>query len=119
MGRGGIHCNRLYIVDEGKNNVAQRCEGGGGESTVPFFLEGRKEGGSQNLQKRLDEFLIKKYIFPFFVPLMNKKLGFKTTNVKWLFQIMKNIYRLVISLGNQLNFLDCISWPVNKSNDLN
>ena len=31
---------------------------------------------------------------------------------------MKNIYRLVISLGNQLNFLDCISWPVNKSNDL-
>ena len=49
---------------------------------------------------------------------MNEKLRFKTTNVKWLFEIMTNIYRLVISLRNQLNFLDCISWPVNKSNDL-
>ena len=87
VGRGGIHCNRLYKVDEGKNNVAHRCEGGGEESTVPFFLEGRKKGGSQILQKRVHEFLIKKYrtIFPFFVPLMNEKLGFKTTNVKWLF----------------------------------
>ena len=60
---------------------------GGGRIHCTIFLEGRKKGGSQILQKRVHEFLIKKYrtIFPFFVSLMNKKLGFKTTNVKWLF----------------------------------
>ena len=49
VGRGRIHRNRLYKVDEGKNNVAHRCEGEGGkgECTVPFFLEGRKKGGNQ------------------------------------------------------------------------
>ena len=43
VGRGGIHCNRLYKVDEGKNNVAHRCEGGGENPLYHFFWrDGRR-----------------------------------------------------------------------------
>ena len=42
VGRGGIHCNRLYKVDEGKNNVAHRCEGGENPQYHFFWRDGRR-----------------------------------------------------------------------------
>ena len=98
-------------MDEGKNNVAHRCEGEGGRENALYHFFWRDGRRVETKLKRVHEFLIKKHrtIFPFFVPLMDENLRFKTTNVKWLFEIMTNIYRIVISLRNQLNFLDCIS----------
>ena len=42
VGRGRIHRNRLYKVDEGKNNVAHRCEGGRENALYHFFGETEK-----------------------------------------------------------------------------
>ena len=78
VGRGRIHRNRLYKVDEGKNNVAHRCEGRGeGECTVPFFWrDGRRV---ETKLKRVHEFLIKKHrtIFPFFCAIDERKIAFQ------------------------------------------
>ena len=48
VGRGRIHRNRLYKVDEGKNNVAHRCEGGGGRMHCTIFFGETEEGWKPN-----------------------------------------------------------------------